>query len=41
MKAMILVDTAVHMAHAMFGLSIMGQALIHLVVNVKRKENEI
>ncbi len=38
MKAMILIETAVHMAHAMFGLSIMGQALIHLVVNVKAKK---
>jgi len=39
MKAMILVDTAVHMAHAMFGLSIMGQALIHLVVNLKSEKS--
>lgn len=38
MKAMILIDTAVHMAHAMFGLSLMGQALIHLVVNLKTKK---
>ncbi len=34
---MVLVDTAVHMLHAMFGLSIMGQAVLHLVVNLKTK----
>ena len=38
MKAMIFIDTAVHMAQAMFGLSLMGQALIHLVVNLKTKK---
>ena len=38
MKALIVLDVAVHTAQTMFGLSLMGQALIHLIVNLKRKK---